>query len=538
MEPISNEVCKFWERGGCPKGAICPLRHPPMRDGPGYRGDWQGRRERSFPSERDDPFRRDRLREPRFTGRPERERSVSARLRGYSRGRSQDFSPETIPDRFSLRRPSPRFEQGKKKTYDPESLRVFEARKKHREEEEKALEPPQPINETPELCKFWKRGKCIKGKECSFFHPPDSEEEPEVVKKKEELPKKPCKFYKKGTCRNGADCAFEHIDYDENNNPIVVNKETLKRKNETEDEQRPTKRIKTKHDVAVKKIGVLKKKPRKLKTRVDIGARDPEKEKKLDKALERIDLKLCLQVAIKACKACGEQIIAKKDDQKTEEELTEMEEECAHILAAAIAGKYPFHTIVSKQNISGHISVSPAPTWFISPIDGLENYRRGSPLVCVSIGLCVQRRPVLGVIYNPILGQLFASHRGGGTFFDGINKSASVANSTELKEAIIMSENWIKEDLVGKSGVDAKSFRSTGSFNQNFLEVLRGASDGGIQYREQFEGPWSVCAGVTMIEEAGGVVTDPTGNLFELSLDKREIVFGPKKLVEEMLRYF
>jgi len=249
-------------------------------------------------------------------------------------------------------------------------------------------------------------------------------------------------------------------------------------------------------------------------------------------------LKLCLQVAIKACKACGEQIIAKKDDEKTEEELTEMEEGCAHILAAAIAGKYPFHTIVSKQNISSHISVSPAPTWFISPIDGLENYKRGSPQVCVSIGLCVQRRPVLGVIYNPLLGQLFASHRGGGTFFDGINKSASVANTSELKEAIIMSENWIKEDLIGKYGINAKSFRSTGSFNQNFLEVLRGTSDGGIQYREQFEGPWSVCAGVTMIEEAGGVVTDPTGNLFELSLDKREIIFGPKKLVQEMLRYF
>ena len=47
------------------------------------------------------------------------------------------------------------------------------------------------------------------------------------------------------------------------------------------------------------------------------------------------------------------------------------------------------------------------PTWMIDPVDGATNFVHGFPFVCVSIGLCVKKRPILGIVYNPLLEEFF-----------------------------------------------------------------------------------------------------------------------------------
>jgi len=60
-----------------------------------------------------------------------------------------------------------------------------------------------------------------------------------------------------------------------------------------------------------------------------------------------------------------------------------------------------------------------APTWIIDPIDGTANFIHGFPHTCVVIGLAVKKEMVLGIVYNPILEQLFTARKGRGAFLNG-----------------------------------------------------------------------------------------------------------------------
>merc|ERR1719357_924086 len=101
----------------------------------------------------------------------------------------------------------------------------------------------------------------------------------------------------------------------------------------------------------------------------DIAAKDPKKEELLEKALKRIDLKVCLQFAMNACIKCGQRIIEKKDDPNRGKDIEDFEEDCSNILAAAIASKYPLHVIVGRLNSYSLPALTDSPTWFISAID-------------------------------------------------------------------------------------------------------------------------------------------------------------------------
>jgi len=438
------------------------------------------------------------------------------------------------------------------------------------------------------LCRFYEEGKCNRGLNCEFVHPgyqprnagdfnnrKKSQKTEAVAKTKNQ-----CRFWGTSKCFRGDRCIFIHEgpSYEVRKARGDFKNDATKRKRERDAESaNPKKRLKkdTRSKEAKTKTIINEMKPPPLEKdddnenrgeeqplpfelidedaevsrpttstnqyrEVEIGTRDKKTEARLDAVLKKLDLSLCLEVATEACRNCGERIQEKKDEPNRVDVLSELEEECNTILATAIASKFPLHAIVGRQNVTGHTTLTPAPTWFIAPIEGTVNFLRGSPLVCVSVGLCVERRPVLGAIYNPMLNQLCIASRGGGTYLNG--NPIQLRCNTCLSEAVVVSEYWADGDapskglinLLSSSGVGG--FRATGSFNHNFLDVLQGVCDGGFQ--EQAEGPWSVCAGVTIIEEAGGVVTDLKGNLFELEMAKQQVVYGPKELVESMLRLF
>lgn len=66
-----------------------------------------------------------------------------------------------------------------------------------------------------------------------------------------------------------------------------------------------------------------------------------------------------------------------------------------------------------------------APTWIIDPVDGTMNFVHGFPCVCISVALYVEKVPEIGIIYNPVLEQLFTARRGQGAFLNGDKIQAS-----------------------------------------------------------------------------------------------------------------
>lgn len=376
-----------------------------------------------------------------------------------------------------------------------------------------ARAPSLFLSQTKRICKQFKLGKCTFGPRCKFSHEEESSDKQEL----------------EGTHNSGAGNQDVFSGGD-----LTQGGGMSKRKVDSTWAGKNGKRFKPEGSGQQASI-----KKRVLKKSEEIGVRDKRLEEMVDKALKRVDLKLCIQLAIQACKKCGDVIQKKKNDPEQKEHVEELEEECCNILASAIARKYPLHTIVSRLNAEGITDISRAPTWCISSVDSLDNFVRGSEQVCISIGLCVEKRPVLGVIYNPIQGHLFAARRKAGTFVNKseenkrlVMKPVTLKNLKPAKDAVISNEYCAGEYRNGLAGLGTR-FKETGSLSNNFLDVLRNLSDGGFQ--ASYEGPWSVCAGVSLIEEAGGLVTDLEGNLVQLTMNKQDLVYGPRKLVEEML---
>ncbi|MBT3455704.1 inositol monophosphatase [bacterium] len=147
--------------------------------------------------------------------------------------------------------------------------------------------------------------------------------------------------------------------------------------------------------------------------------------------------------------------------------------------------------------------------WVIDPIDGTTNFANGIPYFCVSIALAHNDKPVLGMIYSPVLGEFFHAVEGCGSFLN--KKPIRVGNKKELKEAVLASVvgEYKKEarqealhsmlDLVGK----VSSIRRMGALALDLAYCACGRLD--VIISKGFKW-WDIAAGVIIVEEAGGQV--------------------------------
>ncbi|KAF7307144.1 Inositol-1-monophosphatase [Mycena indigotica] len=211
--------------------------------------------------------------------------------------------------------------------------------------------------------------------------------------------------------------------------------------------------------------------------------------------------------------------------------VTEFDVRVEELVKSELGSKYPAFKFIGEESYSAgdRAPLTDDPTFCVDPIDGTTNFVHGFPYVCISLGLIVKKRPVLGVIYNPFLSQLYTGIKGHGSFLttsDGKRLKLPLASSPKplpsLSQALIAVE-WgsdraekpisAKSSSFGRLAGDpsqvpggkmAHSLRSVGSAALNFALVAQGALD---LYWEVGCWPWDVCAGVVIAEEAGGIVT-------------------------------
>ncbi|RSH81128.1 uncharacterized protein EHS24_008562 [Apiotrichum porosum] len=188
-------------------------------------------------------------------------------------------------------------------------------------------------------------------------------------------------------------------------------------------------------------------------------------------------------------------------------------------LVAKIAEKYPEHKFIGEETYEGQ-EITDAPTWIVDPIDGTTNFIHGFPMVATSIGLAVGGEPVVGVVYNPFLDQLYSAAKGKGAFLNEKTRlplMGKVKPLYSLDQALIAVEygssrkapalpaklNTFKNLTADKSdgGQMVHSLRSLGSAALNLCQVATGGVD---LYWEIGCWPWDVCAGMSILAEAGG----------------------------------
>ncbi len=144
--------------------------------------------------------------------------------------------------------------------------------------------------------------------------------------------------------------------------------------------------------------------------------------------------------------------------------------------------------------------------WIVDPIDGTRSYIAGYPEFAISIGLAENERPVLGVVYNPASGEMYAARRGGGAW--RVGGDAINVQRAQTARLLVASRSEIgKGELVPFENNFAIS--GTGSTAYKLMKVATGAAQVFVSRGPKSE--WDVCAGVLIVEEAGGRATDLRG---------------------------
>jgi myo-inositol-1(or 4)-monophosphatase len=160
-----------------------------------------------------------------------------------------------------------------------------------------------------------------------------------------------------------------------------------------------------------------------------------------------------------------------------------------------------------------------AGRWIIDPLDGTNNFIHGFPMFCVSIAAEWEGKLVAGVIYHPILKDTYVAVRGRGATVNGkrlqvsttqrIQDSLLTTGFTDKKDRFLAAEMKIFEQVSSL----ARAVRRPGSAALDLAYTARGVFDA---FWERRLSAWDIAAGVLLVEEAGGKVTDFIGNPLDL----------------------
>jgi myo-inositol-1(or 4)-monophosphatase len=181
-------------------------------------------------------------------------------------------------------------------------------------------------------------------------------------------------------------------------------------------------------------------------------------------------------------------------------------------------------------------------TWVIDPLDGTSNYLRGLPHWCVSIALCEGPEPLHAVVFDPLRNELFTATRGSGAQVN--ERRIRVSERRELSGALIATGFAPREraragaqlDCVRELLADAEDVRRTGSAALDLAYVAAGRCDA---YFEAGVQPWDIAAGVLLVREAGGRVSDFRGGTtgpMHIDTGSRQLAAGNVRIMDPLLR--
>lgn len=208
--------------------------------------------------------------------------------------------------------------------------------------------------------------------------------------------------------------------------------------------------------------------------------------------------------------------------------VTEVDKLSEDLIRSQIQREFPGHWILSEEDCGQEDAFQAFKEhdrgygWIIDPIDGTTNFIHGIPHFAVSIGIVKDGEPVIGVVLNPMTGELFTARKSQGAFRNGLPIQA--AKEITLNEAVLatgfQANDWKSGSRVVKQ-IDqlAGKSRSVRIFGASSLDLCMVASGKLTGFWHEGLNPWDTAAGVLILTEAGGMVTDKTGKTYRLYHD-------------------
>lgn len=200
-----------------------------------------------------------------------------------------------------------------------------------------------------------------------------------------------------------------------------------------------------------------------------------------------------------------------------------------------IRAHFPTHRILAEER-GAEAHPHSRYRWIIDPLDGTTNFAHGFPVYAVSIGVEYDGRGVVGVVYDPNRDELFMAQAGSGAYLNG--QPIAVSLTDELDRALLVTgfaydirdspNNNLNHFC--RFAVKVQGLRRTGSAALDLCYVAAGRFDG---FWEVKLSPWDMAAGVVILREAGGTVTDFGGKSH--SIYQPELVASNGHIHEAML---
>jgi myo-inositol-1(or 4)-monophosphatase len=224
-----------------------------------------------------------------------------------------------------------------------------------------------------------------------------------------------------------------------------------------------------------------------------------------------------IPVGIEAARTAGNYILehfGKVQDIRAKADrnfFTDVDVGAQRLIVDAITARFPGHGIIAEE---GNRSREDAEcVWIIDPLDGTHNYIRNAAIFGVSIGIVRSGHYVGGIIYMPAADELYVAEKGSGAYKN--DKRIAVSSKKSFAECSVSFDSGIRYDpavllpVLGDLADKAFNIRMFGSSARSLSYLAEGTIDISVEFKDQ---PWDCAAGICLIEEAGGTVTDLYGN--------------------------
>ncbi|ACK55021.1 MAG TPA: inositol monophosphatase family protein [Thauera aminoaromatica] len=214
--------------------------------------------------------------------------------------------------------------------------------------------------------------------------------------------------------------------------------------------------------------------------------------------------------------------------------VTEVDRAAEQAIIEVLRDAFPGHGILAEE--SGESGPESEYTWIIDPLDGTTNFIHGMPQYAVSIAQTKNGVLEHAVVYDPNTNEMFTASRGAGAFLN--DRRIRVSRRTRLNEALIGTGFPFRQfdhvdaylamfkELTQKTA----GIRRPGAASLDLAYVASGRFDG---FWEMGLSPWDMAAGVLLIQEAGGLVSDLSGEANYLTTGN--LVAGTPKIFGQLL---
>jgi myo-inositol-1(or 4)-monophosphatase len=216
--------------------------------------------------------------------------------------------------------------------------------------------------------------------------------------------------------------------------------------------------------------------------------------------------------------------------------VTQADRSSEKLIVERIRKQWPHHDLIGEEG--SRTETGSDYRWYVDPLDGTTNFAHGYPVFCVSMGLEYKGELLAGVVYDPTRDEMFTAAKGSGAQLNG--RAIRVSKTTRLKESLVATGfpshkrhknpniNFYHQITLRSHGV-----RRAGSAALDLCYVACGRYDAFWEFNLN---SWDTAAGVLLVHEAGGKVTNFRGEPF--SIDSRQVLATNGVLHAEMLKEF